>query len=114
MENHSEEYLRTKQRIKNWLDIKIEEDILVNYAKNNVRKRLITIVSSCMAAATILGAVVFYGLSIRSNKDVDITWHEVTTKYGEKKSALLPDGTTVWAARMNSPSASAITALEVP
>lgn len=96
MDNHSEEYLRTKRRIKHWLDVKIEEDILANSVKHNTRKRLIAVISSCTIAATFIFALMFYGFDVGNNKSLDITWHEVTTNYGEKKSALLPDGTKIW------------------
>ena len=97
METHSEEYNKTKARIKAKLDAAIEEDLLNGATSEKPKKsRLIPILVTTLSAAAVLMAAVLINTSRKQQTIDSIKWVEVITAYGEKKAVTLPDSSTIW------------------
>lgn len=89
------EDIAAKQRVKSRLDSIITED--KKQSPQPPKKRLVLFLGAMLSAACL--AIFFLTsnlLTVKSNVGQILSWTEVSTSYGQKRSVTLPDNSVIW------------------
>lgn len=89
------EDIAAKQRVKNRLDSIIVED--KKQSSQPSKKRLVLFLSAMLSAACLTIFILTGSLiTVKSNVGQILSWTEVSTSYGQKRSVTLPDNSVIW------------------
>lgn len=89
------EDIAAKQRVKNRLDSIIVED--KKQSSQPSKKRLVLFLSAMLSAACLTIFILTGNLmTVKSNVGQILSWTEVSTSYGQKRSVTLPDNSVIW------------------